>query len=511
MSYLRITVMALFVAAVLGCAAKEKAYWNVTDSDEYWKRSGFSIKPPSGSNWIKQPLDDKYPNSIAFVKGEGWSLSRVTVTFKGTAAVATSTILDEPVQNRKDVNLLTTALRNHLTRYQMYLQTKITGSDYDSSLGLDCLKYSGAPKTERFKTNIGDMSQKIISGYFCLHPTKDDFGVIMESHDFAMVYTDVTKRNDQVDHFFGGLRFDSISTAASRTFKAATYQVGKAPSQLALLQNKLWVALKDEDRVIQVDPADGKTLVSIAVGKQPAAVAVGEKGVWIANSGDGTVTRIDPFSSEVVQVIPVGGKPVSISVGQGQVWVADTASNAVIRIDPATNGVTAKIAVGPEPVSVIAGNDGIWTANAGNGTVSIIDKAYDLVTGTISVGGRPVHISLADTGAWVADERGKEVVRIDRKRKTVAARIDVGGSSVWIQAYSGWDLFVALADSAKIVRIDPKLGRVFGPPIQSEASPRSMILHAGSIWFTNSGGTTLTRVNLDPNGQAFGSHPGGAI
>jgi hypothetical protein len=41
----------------------------------------------------------------------------------------------------------------------------------------------------------------------------------------------------------------------------------------------------------------------------------------------------------------------------------------------------------------------------------------------------------------------------------------------WIYSIDNGDVFVALADKAKIVRIDPALNRVFGPAIELESMP----------------------------------------
>lgn len=510
MSTVRIAVILFILTGLPGCALNEKNYWAVNDPDMYWNRSGYSIKAPSGRNWYKQPTSDNYPNSIVFFRGEGvyyggdpgkW------IYMSGAAMVAAGTFLDEPVLDRKDKSILAATLRKHLDRYQRYWTTKIGDSRYDSSLGLDCLKYSGTPKIDRIPTNRGDIHEQEIKGYFCLHPDNDKFGVIMESRNISNAGSEPSRIDQQADHFFESLRFTPLSSAVSRTFKSITYQIGRSPSQMAFYQKKLWVALKDENRVVQVDPADGRIIASVPVGRQSGALSIGEKGVWVANSGEGTVTRIDPSSARIVQTIPVGGKPAAISAGGGYVWVADSSGNTVIRINPATNSVAATIAVGSEPVAVVAGKEGIWTANAGDGTVSLIDKAHDWTIATVKVGGRPVHLSLADTGVWVADEAGNAVVRINRTTREIVARIDVGGKPAWVRAFDGWDLFVALSDSATLVRIDPGLNRVFGPPIRGEASPRSMVYFAGSIWFANSAGTTLTAVNLDPTGRKVGSSP----
>ena len=504
MAAVRTAGIMLIVSCLTGCAARENMLLAVTDSDAYWDRSGYSIKAPSGNDWYKLPRDEKHPNSIIFAKGEGVISRGPDWLLTGTGVVATSTMLDEAVQDRKDKKLLAALLLNHLNRY-VHGRTKITNSSYFATKnGLDCLKYTPGQRTQQGEK--GAVREEGGQGYFCLHPHHDSFGVIMESRNFTLAWTAATAsdRSAQTYHFFKSLRFNPFSSPVSRTIKTTNYQIGKEPSQVACYQTGMWAALKGENRVVQFDPADGKMIFSIPVGKQPAAVAIAGQEIWVANSGDGTVTRIDG-KTKIVRTIPVGGKPVAVSVGLGQVWVADSSGNAVIRINPAQNSVAARIAVGLEPVALSVGKEGVWVANAGDGTVSVIDKAHDWIRESIKVGGRPVHISLANTGAWVADESGRVVVRIDRTSKKELARIEVGGQPGWVKAYDDWDLFVSLSDPAKIVRIDPNLNRVFGPPIPTETAPRSLVDCAGLFWFANSFGTTLTSVNLDPSGQVVGT------
>jgi len=232
MPSIRAAVIVLFVSGILGCAVNDKTYWTITDSTIYWDRSGYSIRPPSGSYWVKQPTDDNYPNLIVFYKGEALVMRGAYdkwLYMKGSAALATSTVLDEPVLDRRDSNLVASALRKHLERYQIYSPTKINEASFDSSLGQDCLKYSGASKVERYKVEQGDYHAEEIKGYFCLHPEIGNFGVIMESRNFATVGTRVSNKDSQMDHFFESLRFNHLSSAVSRTYRVTSHQVGKTP------------------------------------------------------------------------------------------------------------------------------------------------------------------------------------------------------------------------------------------------------------------------------------------
>lgn len=209
-----LAVLAAFVLAnLMGCAVNENTYWTVTDSDAYWIRSGYSIKPPSGSNWVKLPTDDKNPNSISFFKGEGvtnrGSTSDTYIFLKGTVTLANSTLIDHPVLDRTDKKKLAATLRKHLNRHW---PIKIENSRYVALSRGDCLKYSGSSKIERPRIGMSDLTIEQVRGYFCLHPDSNSFGVIMESRNFVTTGSSVLNRDEDIDHFFDSLIFTSLST-----------------------------------------------------------------------------------------------------------------------------------------------------------------------------------------------------------------------------------------------------------------------------------------------------------
>lgn len=501
MSRVKTTIASIAMFSLVGCAGNDAARW-ITDSEQYWEMSGFSVKPPSGSRWMKTPADNKTPNMIRFAKidPKSFALNPNEPSFDGTVVIAVSGVFDEHVSGGKDMDAFSKTIREYNDRYHVFGDSKIDQLSYDRSFGLDCLRYKLLPSKEKFKSSLGDIYFKEANGYFCLHPEYDNFGVFMAGVNAARTGFNLPNRDDQVEHLFSSLRFQQLSSPVRRTFSTQAFPVGKTPYQVTLYQGMIWAAIKDDNKVVRVDPSNGKILDTIVVGGQPVSIASGEKGIWIANSGDGTVTRIDPATSTVTATIPVTGKLESITVGRGGVWVANSTGNSIVRIDPAKNAVVATITVGREPVSVNAGKDGIWSANAGDGTVSLIDPAYDWPINTIQVGGRPIRVSLANGSAWVADEAHNLVVRIERKTRTVTAKIDVGTKPSWIYSIGGGDVFVALSDAAKIVRIDPASNRIFGPPMRSEPMPKSMVHIGRTLWVANSGGHTLSKIDFNPLG-----------
>ena len=113
-----------------------------------------------------------------------------------------------------------------------------------------------------------------------------------------------------------------------------------------------------------------------------------------------------------------------------------------------------------------------------------------------------------DAGVWVADEASNSVVQIDAKSKEVVSRIAVAGKPTWMRAFDGWDVFVGLSDPAGIVRIDPARKAVFGPEIPAFGTPKSIIFVKGAIWFVDSTGETLSKVDLNPIGKPGGRSRG---
>ena len=502
---MRVISMILVTISLLGCATRIPFGKLVTDDELVYNLSGFSVKPPKGKSWYVLPTESKFPNSVYFrtirindKKAQGQSEG--TSTFLS----AMSTTLDEPITSRKNTDAIADALRSHLDRYKNYVQFKVFKSEFESYSGFDCLRFKGRYVKERFLVDWGDVRVSELQGYFCLHPTQNNFGVVMLSTDAATVGTTPVARDQETAPFFKSLRFAQISTAVSRTYVRSEHIIGNTPSQLTMHKGMIWSTLRDENRVVKIDPHDGKVVASVEVGKLPTSIASGENGVWVANEGDATVSHVDPATNLLEATIPVGGRIVSVAAGRGGVWVAEAAGNRVVRIDPRSNSVVASIDVGREPVSVNVGGEGLWCANSGDGTVMVIDTDKDQVVSTIEVGGSPVRVSLANSGGWVADATGNQVVRLDRKKKAVVNKIKLDAKPSWIFSVDNAEVYVALPDASQIVRIDPTMNRVFGPPIRVEGTPRSMYFANDNLWVAKNS-EAVTRINLTPFGQAISS------
>ena len=72
-----------------------------------------------------------------------------------------------------------------------------------------------------------------------------------------------------------------------------TIRVGDQPLGLAAGDGSIWVANREDDTVMRIDPSTNRVVKTIRVGDRPLYLKVAEQAVWVPNSGDGTVSRID--------------------------------------------------------------------------------------------------------------------------------------------------------------------------------------------------------------------------
>lgn len=218
MTGFRVAGVLPILLSLAACVVNEKSYWAVTDSEMYWNRPGFSVKAPS-SSWYRNPTDDNNPDAIVFSRVDGAILGGMIdkpVYMNFANALAVGARLQGPALDRKDKIVLAATLRKYLDLMSLW-PTRTTDSSYDNSFGLDCVKYSGTPKKESERIPGGEVKELPVTGYFCLHPDSDRYGVRMESRNYSTSGGKIPFVDDQVDHFFKSLRFSSISSAASPT------------------------------------------------------------------------------------------------------------------------------------------------------------------------------------------------------------------------------------------------------------------------------------------------------
>ena len=162
----------------------------------------------------------------------------------------------------------------------------------------------------------------------------------------------------------------------------------------------------------------------------------------------------------------------------------------VVRIDTATNAVKARIRVGGNPEDVVLAAGAAWVPNE-NGTVARIDPATNMVTKTIQVGPDPDNAVFCRGRLWVSSLRGPRLYVVDPGRTAFASRMRVGTGSVGLGC--GRSLWAANYNVGSSLKIDMRRRRVVRR-VSVGSEPREVVLAAGSVWVSNQGSGTVSRI-----------------
>jgi hypothetical protein len=189
------------------------------------------------------------------------------------------------------------------------------------------------------------------------------------------------------------------------------------PSGIAFDGRSAWVTLHHSDRLLQVDPATGRTLASVKVPTQPdngpQDPGVGFGSVWFESADK--VVRVN-VNSHAVTTLSCGAKIACVSdwvLGRRLAWVngGQDGPGDITAIDPKTDRVVASFDTGFGALGqmVLDGESlwfvGGWTSNGGAGRpaylVHIRTDGTVLARYRLTTGLDPGGLALADGSAWV--------------------------------------------------------------------------------------------------------------
>lgn len=109
--------------------------------------------------------------------------------------------------------------------------------------------------------------------------------------------------------------------------------IGTRPDQIALAPSGLWVALRGEGVLRQIDPESHELMATVDVGTAPSGVEVDGDRLWVVDNTDGTLVLVDGPTASVVASIEVGAKPLDLATTPGHVWVSLSEDDTVARVD----------------------------------------------------------------------------------------------------------------------------------------------------------------------------------
>jgi YVTN family beta-propeller protein len=295
-----------------------------------------------------------------------------------------------------------------------------------------------------------------------------------------------------------------IVTAAALFLAIAAVVIAASPSTSTRPSEPMKLV---GDSVAVIDAESGALADEIPVGGRPTGVAVGEESIWVANRDDDTLLRIDPRSREVVRTIGLGVKPTNVAVGVRSVWVL---SNwALLRVDPDINDVVERIPLprrnrlGLPWNHLEVGESAIWVCSCACGYIEGALAHIDPDTNSIVfMRERPVaDLEYGEGSVWALTgyELGT-IEQIDPRTNALVKTIPrgrIGETATGPLQIAAGDGVVWSASRNSLWRLDPETGRFTGGVLLGHA-PLSVALGEGAVWVAANNGTLL---RIDPTSQ----------
>ncbi len=231
--------------------------------------------------------------------------------------------------------------------------------------------------------------------------------------------------------------------------------VGPTPVTAVFAFGKLWIGLRDGNRIVSVDPhtlvetqgpsisvpvkllAAGPTLWALSLDSnalfpiEPTSNEVGEPiyapvadaidmvlagdELWVLGASNGGLSPVNVSLRRVVRSgfdLPgrlVGG----LSAAGTELWLAEPTRNALLRIDGSTINVTEfPMSSSVRPSSTAVGPCGVWVAS-GDGMLTIVSSETGRALATpIRVGRSVGELVASGTGVWVSDPVDGKIVYV---------------------------------------------------------------------------------------------------
>lgn len=229
--------------------------------------------------------------------------------------------------------------------------------------------------------------------------------------------------------------------------------------------------------------------------------------IYIAVMRGNKIARFDTRAKTFKEWdLPEGARPHGLLVDlRGQVWYTGNGNGTIGQLDPATGRVIEhKAPSGGDPHTLVTDNRGtIWfTVQNGNRIGRL-----DMRTGTITefqAGGRPYGIALDKAGnVWFCEIGGNKLGRLDSKTGRITELpLPPNSTPRRMAAAPDGSLWVTLAGSGELIRVDPVAGkvvRVYAFPAGRNSDPYAVTVDgAGIVWANEI--STDTVVRLDPAG-----------
>ena len=278
--------------------------------------------------------------------------------------------------------------------------------------------------------------------------------------------------------------------------------IGGYANLVAVGEGYVWVpvadaALPERVTLLRIDPISGAVARWPYRGSSEVRVRTGAGAVWLADPQTRELTRIDVATGRRVATQPFGTRrgPREFAVGAGAVWLVPERGGDLAVGDLRNGHVRRRIRTGVSTIGDVApAGRSVWLSTAGPPAVIRLDARTGRRLGRpVRVGATALDIEATPERAWVdlGDEDTLIGVVTDAPAPDLRAAnggtvfaIALGFGSVWATNYG----------SDTVTRLDASSGEPIGEPIPTGADPKGIAVGMGAVWVANAGECTLSRI-----------------
>ena len=214
-------------------------------------------------------------------------------------------------------------------------------------------------------------------------------------------------------------------------------------------------------------------------GTQLLGMTITSDAVWAVSFDAGTITRVDPATNTVVTSYDVPGAASALAVN-GVVWVASySGPQSLVALDSSDGALRASVEAGEICCDLATDGTDVWAIDPAGRLLQVGDGGVDRAT-PIDIDARNAHTNVVYAGGslWVSSDT-TPLHRIDAA-SGATVDLDVGGGVPFLEH----DGLLWGASPAEIWAVDPATGQI-AERIALEGSTEVLSLNfddAGDVW-----------------------------
>lgn len=296
------------------------------------------------------------------------------------------------------------------------------------------------------------------------------------------------------DDQIGQLRWD-LDPGAPATVDIGTF--GDSTGGMAFDGTNLFVANTDVGALVVVDPVSASVIETIPIAVGIEDVVYNGTSVYVSNPLTALVTVIDPVSLTVAStVFGLVNEPTRMAAGNNRIYVANN-TDVFSVIDTTTNTVESNTGAPFETTAIAMWGDNVIIAASGeSGTGTLFVSNADLTTSGefLTLNGEAVDIVVVGNLAFVSYDAAIGSGGIDVIDLVELEFTGGGGSGEFEQMAFDGSFVWAIDGQFSDLSIYGLYGSEREPQQYPGSSPDEIVFDGTSLWVTNSGYGTVTRV-----------------